>query len=116
MVELTTTDAGALLLGEADRAIRLTARFAACFSDVRTPGTGGRRSRHAGAGTGGTWQVGSRATVTSTTPTNPRDDLVLAALAGGSLQRSARIARRWRASHAGSAGVEPPWIRRAITR
>ena len=32
-----TTDAGALLLGETDRTIRLTARFAACFSDVRTP-------------------------------------------------------------------------------
>jgi hypothetical protein len=32
-----TSDAGALLLGEADRAIRLTARFAACFTDARTP-------------------------------------------------------------------------------
>lgn len=32
-----TTDAGALLLGETDRTIRLTARFAACFTDVRTP-------------------------------------------------------------------------------
>ena len=31
-----TTDAGALLLGQADRAIRLTARFAACFTDTRT--------------------------------------------------------------------------------
>ena len=30
-----TTDAGALLLGEADRAIRLTERFAACFTDAR---------------------------------------------------------------------------------
>jgi hypothetical protein len=33
-----TSDAGALLLGEADRAIRLTERFAACFTDARTPG------------------------------------------------------------------------------
>ena len=32
-----TSDAGALLLGQTDRAIRLTKRFAACFTDVRTP-------------------------------------------------------------------------------
>ncbi len=32
-----TSDAGALLLGETDRAIRLTDRFAACFIDVRAP-------------------------------------------------------------------------------
>ena len=31
-----TTDAGALLLGQSDRAIRLTERFAACFADTRT--------------------------------------------------------------------------------
>ena len=31
-----TSDAGALLLGEADRAIGLTDRFAACFTDART--------------------------------------------------------------------------------
>jgi len=30
-----TSDAGALLLGETDRAIRLTDRFAACFTDAR---------------------------------------------------------------------------------
>ena len=30
-----TSDAGALLLGETDRAIRLTARFASCFIDMR---------------------------------------------------------------------------------
>jgi hypothetical protein len=30
-----TSDAGALLLGQTDRAIRLTERFAACFADVR---------------------------------------------------------------------------------
>jgi DDE family transposase len=30
-----TSDAGALLLGATDRAIRMTARFAACFHDVR---------------------------------------------------------------------------------
>src|SRR6059058_4949742 len=30
-----TSDAGALLLGAADRAIRLTQRFASCFHDVR---------------------------------------------------------------------------------
>jgi hypothetical protein len=30
-----TSDAGALLLGETDRVIRLTDRFAACFTDVR---------------------------------------------------------------------------------
>jgi hypothetical protein len=32
-----TSDAGALLLGETDRAIRLTSRFATCFTDARTP-------------------------------------------------------------------------------
>jgi hypothetical protein len=32
-----TSDAGALLLGETDRAIRLAARFAECFTDARTP-------------------------------------------------------------------------------
>src|SRR3954447_2337126 len=31
-----TSDAGALLLGQTDRAIRLTERFAACFADTRT--------------------------------------------------------------------------------
>ena len=30
-----TSDAGALLLGQTDRAIRLTERFAACFADAR---------------------------------------------------------------------------------
>jgi hypothetical protein len=33
---LVTSDAGALLLGAADRAIRLTERFAACFQDERS--------------------------------------------------------------------------------
>jgi hypothetical protein len=33
-----TADAGALLLGQTDRAIRLTERFAACFTDSRTAG------------------------------------------------------------------------------
>jgi hypothetical protein len=33
-----TADAGALLLGQTDRAIRLTERFAACFTDTRTVG------------------------------------------------------------------------------
>jgi len=32
-----TSDAGALLLGAADRAIRLTERFVACFTDRRSP-------------------------------------------------------------------------------
>ena len=32
-----TSDAWASLLGETDRAIRLTARFAECFTDARTP-------------------------------------------------------------------------------
>ena len=32
-----TSDAGALLLGETDRAIRLAERFAACFIDTRVP-------------------------------------------------------------------------------
>ena len=33
-----TSDAGALLLDQTDRAIRLTERFAACFTDARTSG------------------------------------------------------------------------------
>jgi hypothetical protein len=33
-----TSDAGALLLGQTDRAIGLTERFTACFTDVRMPG------------------------------------------------------------------------------
>jgi hypothetical protein len=32
-----TSDAGALLLGQADRAIGLVTRFAACFIDARAP-------------------------------------------------------------------------------
>ena len=32
-----TSDGGALLLGETDGVIRLTERFAACFTDARTP-------------------------------------------------------------------------------
>src|SRR5215210_4120720 len=32
-----SSDAGALLLGAADRAIRLVERFAACFQDARDP-------------------------------------------------------------------------------
>ena len=32
-----TSDAGALLLGATDRAIRLTERFTACFTDQRSP-------------------------------------------------------------------------------
>ena len=46
-----TSDAGALLLGETDRAIRLTERFAACFIDP-VAGTGGARGRHTGSATG----------------------------------------------------------------
>ncbi len=33
-----TSDAGALLLGQTDCALRLTERFAACFADTRTAG------------------------------------------------------------------------------
>ena len=36
-VPRTTSDAGALLLGAADRAIGLVGRFAACFTDARDP-------------------------------------------------------------------------------
>jgi len=34
---MVSSDAGALLLGETDRAIGLTGRFAACFGDSRSP-------------------------------------------------------------------------------
>ncbi len=32
-----TSDAGALLLGATDKAVRLVSRFAACFNDRRSP-------------------------------------------------------------------------------
>ena len=35
--ERPVSDAGALLLGETDRAIGLTKRFASCFADARMP-------------------------------------------------------------------------------
>ena len=41
-----TSDAGALLLRETDRAIRLIERVAACFSDGRDPGSSSTRCRH----------------------------------------------------------------------
>ena len=43
-----TSDAGALLLGQTDRAIRLTERFAACFADTRSGRTGGAPGRDHG--------------------------------------------------------------------
>ncbi len=43
-----TSDAGAVLLGETDRAIRLTERFASCFTDVPDVGAGGTQRRHNG--------------------------------------------------------------------
>ena len=42
---LITSDAGALLLGQTDRAIRLTERFAACFADAHRWAGGSTRSR-----------------------------------------------------------------------
>jgi hypothetical protein len=42
--EAITSDAGALLLGETNRAIRLTSRFAVCFTDARVAKLVGRRS------------------------------------------------------------------------
>jgi hypothetical protein len=36
-IKSQTSDAGALLLGATDRAIRLIERFADCFADSRTP-------------------------------------------------------------------------------
>ena len=39
-----TSDAGALLLGATDRAIRLIERFAACFTDRRMPNWGSTAS------------------------------------------------------------------------
>jgi hypothetical protein len=42
--EAITSDAGALLLRETNRAIRLTGRFAVCFTDARVAKLVGRRS------------------------------------------------------------------------
>ena len=40
-----TSDAGALLLGQTDRAIRLSGRFASCFTDARWQNWWSMRSR-----------------------------------------------------------------------
>jgi hypothetical protein len=50
---LVTSDAGALLLKTADRAIGLIGRFAACFHDERRPELAFRKSRHSVSGTRG---------------------------------------------------------------
>ena len=47
-----TSDAGALLLGETDRAIRLIERFAACFTDARMAELMEHECRHAGGCSG----------------------------------------------------------------
>ena len=44
-----TSDAGALLLGQTDRAIRLTERFAACFADARAAELGAPGRDHGDA-------------------------------------------------------------------
>ena len=55
-----TSDAGALLLGQTDRAIRLTERFAACFTDVAYPRTGGAPGRDPGDAAGCRHRAGLR--------------------------------------------------------
>ena len=89
-----TSDAGALLLGETDRAIGLTERFAACFTDVRTP----ELVEHS-VSTMVLQRVVSIAL--GYEDLNDHDELrhdpVLAVLAG-KLRRGALIARRWPAS------------------
>src|SRR5512143_3896888 len=84
-----TSDAGALLLRETDRAIRLIERVAACFSDGRDPG----QLIHALP-----TLVGQRivAIALGYEDVRLRFNLVLA-LFGDSLEASARTVRRWRA-------------------
>jgi hypothetical protein len=89
-----TSDAGALLLGEADRAIRLTERLAACFTDARATGL----VEHE-VGTLVLQRVVALrwAMKTSTTMTNCGTILCWGCWPA-SLRRSERTARRWRAS------------------
>ena len=87
-----TSDAGALLLGATDRAINLVGRFARCFTD-------GRRSdliEHDVA-----TLVGQRVFGIALGYEDLNDDVLRhdpAMAVPASWKRSARIARRWRAS------------------
>ena len=90
-----TSDAGALLLGATDRTIRLTERFAGCFSDRRRPELVEHEigtlvmQRVVGIALGHEDLVDHD---------QLRHDPVLATLAGKLEARGARAARRWRAS------------------
>ena len=55
-----TSDAGALLLGQTDRAIRLTERFAVVLHRHACGGTGGAQRRHDGDAAGGRHRAGLR--------------------------------------------------------
>jgi hypothetical protein len=88
-----TSDAGALLLRETDRAIRLVERVAACFSDGRDPG----QLIHTLP-----TLVGQRivAIALGYEDVNDHDGLrfdPVLALFGDSLEAKRRIVRRWRA-------------------
>ena len=47
-----TSEAGAMLLGATDRAIRLVERFAGCFTDSRAAGSGRAHGGDAWSGSG----------------------------------------------------------------
>ena len=61
-----TSDAGAVLLRETDRAIGLIGRVAACFSDGRDPGQLSTRCRHWSASASSPLRWGTRTSTTTT--------------------------------------------------
>jgi len=88
-----TSDAGALLLGAADRVIGLTRRLAACFTDTRTPAF----VEHAGETLAMQPVVGIAPGYADLIDHDElRHDPVMVTLAGKS-RRDVRTARRWRA-------------------
>jgi hypothetical protein len=90
-----TSDAGALLLGAADRAIKLTERFAACFHDTRRQ----HLIEHEVATLLGQRVFGI---ALGYEDLNDHDELRHDPMMGrcwrASLKRNARIARRWPAN------------------
>ena len=87
-----TSDAGALLLGATDRAIRLIDRFAACFTDARVRGADRAQRRHAGGAAGVRHRAGLRG------PDRPRRTAPRSGAGGAGRQAggaAGRTARRW---------------------
>src|SRR5512132_3741496 len=88
-----TSDAGALLLRETDRAIRLIERVAACFSDGRDQGSSSTRCRHWSA----SGLLRSRSATRMSTTTTGYASIRCWRCSATASRPSARIVRRWRA-------------------